>query len=133
MTGRLFRAALVGLTLAAVAAVLARFVQPLAPGARTVPATVSSVLLVVLAVGTWWAPWLARRALQRDRTVTALRDQAVRFTATAAGATGLAFLGALYLAGYRLVDGGGLVVSLVALLAFIAPPYIWTVQYYRRR
>ena len=132
MTGRIVRGVVVGLVAAAGVLMLARSIQPNTT-ARTVPATVSCVLLVVLAVGTWVAPWLAWRVLRRDPSVTALRDQIVRFVATGAGASGVAFLGLLYLLGLRLVDGGGLVLLLFALAALALPPYIWTVNYYRRR
>lgn len=134
MTGRLLRATISGLGLAALVLVVAHLpIEPLPPGVRTPPALVASIVLVVAGIGTWGAPALAWWVLRQDPSVSALRDQIVRFVATAAGATGLAFLGALYLAGYRLVDGGGLVVLMVAVVGLYAAPYIWMLAYFIRR
>ena len=127
-------ACVVGLALALLAFLAARWlpVQPL-DAERTVPASVASAILVVAGAGTWGAPLLVWWLFRQDRTVTALRDQAVRFVATAFGATCITVLAALYLSGFRLVDGGGLVVLAAAAVGLYAAPYIWMFMYFVRR
>jgi len=131
MTGLLVRAAAWAISVAAIAFVGTHL--PVDPVDRSSAGVVASVVILVLAVADWVAPLLAWRALRRDPTVTALRDQVWRFVVTAAGAGVLGVIAALYLAGYRLADGGGLLVLSIALVTLNIPPLLWTINFYRRR